>query len=128
MDEAGRHDLEQCVYEQTAGPFNNTARFHLVSSTDEDVTSLRELGTYGMIKNPAGFIVGALKDSPDSLEDYGYMMETIILKATDLNLRCYGGLRRLRTNSRGGSLSRRRTTSIISISRGLRDIIKGIGS
>lgn len=86
IDQARRYNLEQSVHERTVGPFNTSARFCLVSSTDEEMTSLRELGTYGFIKNPAGFIIGAVKDSPYSLEDYGYMTEEIILKATDLGL------------------------------------------
>jgi hypothetical protein len=39
-----------------------------------------------MIKNPMGFIIGAVENAPRSLEDFGYLMEKNILKATDLGL------------------------------------------
>lgn len=68
------------------GPFGTTARFKLVAYTDEDQQALRGLGTYGFIRNAAAFIVGAIQPGEKDLEDYGYLMESIILKATGLEL------------------------------------------
>jgi len=69
-----------------AGPFGSRPRFKLVSTTESDGKSLRGLGTYGFIKNPTAFVVGSMKPSKFDLEDFGYLMETIILRATDLDL------------------------------------------
>ncbi len=52
----------------------------------DDSQALRGLGTYGFIQDPAGFIIGASQDQPGSLEDFGYLAELIILKATELGI------------------------------------------
>jgi nitroreductase len=70
----------------SSGPFGSPARFKLVAATEQDQQVLRGLGTYGFIKNPAGFIVGAIKSNPKALEEYGYLMEQAILEATALGL------------------------------------------
>ncbi|MBF0119128.1 MAG: nitroreductase [Desulfobacterales bacterium] len=64
--------------------FNTNLRFGLITATEEDRNALKGLGTYGFIKDPPGFIVGAAEDSKYSLEDYGYAMEKIILFSTDI--------------------------------------------
>ena len=69
-----------------AGPFGSIPRFKLVAGTEEDSKSLRGLGTYGFIKNPTAFVLGSMKPSEFDLEDFGYLMEAIILFATDLEL------------------------------------------
>ncbi len=61
-------------------------RFAFVAATEQDRSILRGLGTYGFIKNPTGFILGAMEAGEKNLEDYGYLMERIILYATDLGL------------------------------------------
>ncbi len=68
------------------GPLGNQIRFELVAATEADSKALRGLGTYGFIKDSAGFIVGAMQEGEKNLEDFGYLMELIILKATDLGL------------------------------------------
>jgi len=68
------------------GPFASSARFSLVAAKPGDSETLKGLGTYGFIRGARGFIVGAVKHSEKSLEDYGYLMERIILFATDLGL------------------------------------------
>jgi len=67
-------------------PFGTHPRFALVAATEEDRAALRGLGTYGFIKGATGFIVGATRDATGSLEDYGYLMELLILHATDQGL------------------------------------------
>jgi hypothetical protein len=70
----------------TTGPFGNHARFELVAATEQDRQSLRGLGTYGFIKGATGFVVGAVVEDDKHLEDFGYLMESIVLFATDLGL------------------------------------------
>ena len=53
---------------------------------EEDRKALKGLGTYGFIKGATGFIVGAMSNGAKSLEDFGYLMERIILFATDVGL------------------------------------------
>jgi hypothetical protein len=68
------------------GPLGSQARFALVAAAPGDDSALRRLGTYGFIKGATGFIVGAVGRAPHDLEDYGYLLERVILYATELGL------------------------------------------
>ncbi len=68
------------------GPLGSALRFKVIAATDKDRNSLKGLGTYGSIKHAQGFIVGAVSHSQRDLEDYGYVMERLVLQATDLGL------------------------------------------
>lgn len=81
-----RQQLADFLPSLKAGPLGASARFELVAATDQDRNSLRGLGTYGFIKGPTGFMVGAVQPGEKDLEDYGYLMERAILFATDLQL------------------------------------------
>lgn len=68
------------------GPFSAPNRFVLVQANGQDRRSLRGLGTYGAIKDAPGFIIGVSGKGTMDMEDFGYRMEMIILKAADLEL------------------------------------------
>jgi hypothetical protein len=68
------------------GPLGSSIRLGLFAANEQDRSSLRGLGTYGFIKNPAGFIVGVVTAGQHALEDYGYVMEQAILEATQFGL------------------------------------------
>ncbi len=70
----------------TKGPLGTPVRFQIAAATERDRSSLRGLGTYGVIKGASGFIIGAVSQADKNLEDFGCMMEQVILKATDLGL------------------------------------------
>src|SRR5512140_312125 len=59
-----------------AGPLGAPIRFELVAATDGDRKALQGLGTYGLIKDPVGFIVGAVGQGLKNLEDFGYEMQS----------------------------------------------------
>jgi nitroreductase len=46
----------------------------------------RRLGTYGMIRGARTFLAGAVRSADRALEDFGYLLELLVLKATDLGL------------------------------------------
>lgn len=69
-----------------ASPFGTRPRFGLVAGQENDSQALRGLGTYGFIRNPSGFIVGAMPFGEYNLEDYGYLLEMVLLYATALEL------------------------------------------
>lgn len=81
-----RKSIEEFLDSELTGPFGSKTRFQLVTATEQNRNSLKGLGTYGMIRNPPGFVVGAVSKSAKDLEDFGYVMENIILRATDLGL------------------------------------------
>ncbi len=70
----------------TSGPLGASLRFKLAVAHDQDPKALRGLGTYGLIRNPAGFIIGAAGQGEKRLEDFGYGMEAVVLYATSLGL------------------------------------------
>ncbi len=70
----------------STGPFGTPLRFRIISASDHHTSELRGLGTYGFIRNPAGFIIGTAGQGMLNLEDFGYAMESIVLYATQLGL------------------------------------------
>jgi nitroreductase len=81
-----RHLLNRFIAETPAGPLGTSARFELVAATGQDLEALKGLGTYGFIRGATGFIVGAMRGKEDLLEDFGFLLERIVLHATDLGL------------------------------------------
>ena len=78
--------LDQFIASCGLSPFDSRPRFKIIAAKESDSQALRGLGTYGFIKNPAGFIIGACQDLSGSLIDFGFTLESIVLKATDLGL------------------------------------------
>ncbi len=70
----------------TSGPFGTSLRFELAAAAGDDAGALKGLGTYGFIKEPAGFIIGAASPGEKNLEDFGWGLEAILLYATGLGL------------------------------------------
>ena len=62
------------------------ARFELLNIPEFDPSEKENLGTYGTIEGAQNFIVGAIEKSKYDSEHFGYIMESIILAATDLDL------------------------------------------
>lgn len=90
--------LNEFIAAHQTGPLQKGAplrrmRIRLIAAQPGDEGALKGLGTYGVIRHPSGFIVGAMnKTDTMNLEDFGYVMEQIILLATDLGLRtCWLG-------------------------------------
>lgn len=86
LDADMQKQLEEFMIKNNAGPFGTAARFSLVAAQPGDNETLKGLGTYGFISGARAFIIGAIKPSGKDLEDYGYLMEQIILFATSLGL------------------------------------------
>lgn len=84
-----REDLKDILkIKQVVSPFSiaGKCRFELISLSEFDPKEKKRLGTYGIIKGAQDFIVGAVEKSKYDRENYGYLMESIILKITDLGL------------------------------------------
>ena len=86
IDKHSRQRLDAYTAAQKIGPFGGKARFELIAGKDDDLKELKSLGTYGFIKGATGFIVGATTADTKHLEDFGYLLQKIILYATDLDL------------------------------------------
>jgi hypothetical protein len=67
------------------------ARFEIVF-TQESVDKPIKLGTYGIISCATSFIVGIINKDEKEAQEFGFLFERIILKATDLGLQtCWLG-------------------------------------
>ena len=107
-----REALEEYMAQKTRGPLGTPARFGLVEASSDDEGALKRLGTYGFIKGARAFIVGAVRKGPGDLEDYGYLLEEVILAATGLGLgTCWlgGTFTRSTFTSRFGGVGRDET-------------------
>jgi hypothetical protein len=85
LPDGARADLEAFLRGLTRGPFGTPLRLMLVSAASGS-DELRGLGTYGVIRHPAGFIIGVVQKGAMDMEDIGYALEQCVLKATDLGL------------------------------------------
>jgi nitroreductase len=77
------------TFQDFESPFSNLAgktRFELIRVPEFAPNERKKLGTYGLIKGAQEFIVGAIEKSDYYKENYGYILEAIILAVTDLNL------------------------------------------
>jgi nitroreductase len=81
-----RQQLEAFLTRVGPNPFGTRARFALVAATPEDPQALRGLGTYGFVKRPSAFVVAAVERTLHDMEDVGYLLERVVLYATDLGL------------------------------------------
>ena len=86
LDAARQQTLLDFLAPLRTGPLGTPLRFDLVAATQQDREALKGLGTYGFIKGECGFLVGAVQHAEKDLEDFGYVMEQAVLKATDLGL------------------------------------------
>ena len=68
------------------GPFGNKPKFKLISMKSISPAQWKKMGTYGTIRGARNFVAGIIKPGHMAMQDYGYCMETIILKATELGL------------------------------------------
>ncbi len=86
LSPADHEALTTCLAARRCGPLGSATRFALIAAEPGDASALRRLGTYGFIKGATGYIVGAVHKGPRDLEDYGYVLEEIVLRATELGL------------------------------------------
>jgi nitroreductase len=118
VDERTQAGLRDRLESLGAGPFGSRVRFALAAVSAGDEQALKGLGTYGNIRNPQAFIVGAVAEGPRSLEDFGCLMEKAILAAVDLGLAtCWlgGGFRKSRFAAKIGVAADETVPAVASI-------------
>ncbi len=85
MAEDAIRGLEAAAQSLDKGLAGEPVRFVLVRWSDEARREMR-LGDYGIISRPRNFLVGAIRQSDTAHTSYGYLLEHLVLKATDLGL------------------------------------------
>ncbi|HDQ45931.1 MAG TPA: nitroreductase [bacterium] len=88
LSAANVDQIDRVVSGIGSGPFGSRLRIRFIGSVESDSGVLKGLGTYGVIRNPAGFVIGAVDPGPagNGLIDFGYAMESAVLYLADLGL------------------------------------------
>ena len=88
MDKNLRDKLELILeLKDIESPFKSRGgnpRFQLISIPDFNPDENIKIGTYGFIKGAQEYIAGAIDKAEYDFENYGYLLEAIMLAATDL--------------------------------------------
>jgi len=118
LDDRTRDELRTRLDALGAGPFGGRGRFVLAAVSAGDERALKGLGTYGNVRNPQAFIIGAVREGARNLEDFGFLMEKAILAAVDLGLAtCWlgGGFRKSRFTARIGAAGDETVPAVVSV-------------
>jgi nitroreductase len=67
-------------------PLGHAPRFALVSDVEAGLGGVTKVGTYGLIKGVRAFVVGVVAKDELACVDFGYALEGIVLRATELGL------------------------------------------
>jgi len=86
LDVAKKEELTDFLRHISQGPFGNALRFQMVEVPEGNESELRKLGTYSMIRGAFLYLAGAVCRGERAMEDYGYCMESVVLKATELGI------------------------------------------
>jgi nitroreductase len=81
-----RKGLQEACGALGRGPLGTECRFGLVDSEAQAGSPAIRLGAYGTIRGARIFLVGLARRAEHDLEDFGYLFEQLILKATELGL------------------------------------------
>jgi nitroreductase len=80
---ADKKDLDSFIIENSKGFENEVVNFRIIEKNDADKQMKLN---YGMIQGHNTYILGTSKSSIDSRVNYGYLMEKVVLKATEMNI------------------------------------------
>ncbi len=77
--------LNEACSSITTAPFGEAASFQVIERPFKKGEPVK-LGDYGLQRNPRYFFVGSITESPTALMGYGYLLEHLVLRATELGL------------------------------------------
>jgi nitroreductase len=86
IDAGMKSRINQFIGSMKTGPFGNSARFVLMDDIFSGEHKDMKLGTYGVIRGADNYLAGAITTGEGHLEDYGYLMENIVLFLTENGL------------------------------------------
>ena len=78
-----KKELESYIVENSKGLDNEVVNFRIIEKTNAEKQMKID---YGMIKGQQSYILGTSNSSLDSRVNYGYLMERVVLKATEMNI------------------------------------------
>jgi len=77
--------LNEACSSITTAPFGESASFQVIERPFKKGEPVK-LGDYGLQRNPRYFFVGSISPSPTALMGFGYLLEHLVLRATELGL------------------------------------------
>jgi nitroreductase len=80
---ADKKNLESYIIDDGKGIENEVVDFRIIEKNNADKQMKLD---YGMIKGHNTYILGTAKSATASRVNYGYLMEKVVLKATEMNL------------------------------------------
>ncbi len=80
---ADKQDLESFIIENNRGLGNEVVNFRIIEKKNGD--KILKLN-YGMIRGHNTYILGTSRSSIDSRVNYGYLLEKVVLKATEMDM------------------------------------------
>src|SRR5664279_1153480 len=80
---ADKKTLESFIIEDSKGFENEDVNFRIIEKINAGKQMILD---YGMIKGHNTYILGTAKSTTASRVNYGYLMEKVVLKATEMNL------------------------------------------
>jgi nitroreductase len=80
---ADKKNLESFIIEDSKGFENEVVNFRIIEKNDADKQLKLD---YGMIQGQNTYILGTAKSTTASRVNYAYLMEKVVLKATEMNL------------------------------------------
>lgn len=83
LSPADKAELEKFIFENRKGINNEVIEFSIVEK--EDPNNQLKIN-YGMIQGYKTFVLGASGANPESRLNYGYLMEKVVLKATEMGI------------------------------------------
>jgi len=85
LSEKDHNMIDMLVHEHHTlkGPFGNFIEF-LFTLNDSNNENGQKIGTYGLIKNVPAFVGGACEDKLESIVDFGFCFENLILSLTKI--------------------------------------------
>ncbi|MBN1334487.1 MAG: nitroreductase family protein [Deltaproteobacteria bacterium] len=75
--------LERAFVEASPGPFGGRVRFALAGRPE---APRARIGTYGVVRGAVSYVAGAVERGERACIDYGYCLEGVVLRATELGL------------------------------------------
>jgi nitroreductase len=86
LESGMEQQVRDILHQHAIGPLNNQVTFQLVESRSSNEMEKVKIGTYGFIKGARHFVAGVVGRNAFAEEDYGYLLEKIILHLLEKGL------------------------------------------
>lgn len=83
LNKEDKSALERLIQDNKLGLNKESINFQIIEKHDKEIPLKIN---YGMIQGHRTYVLGTTKSTPDSRINYGYLMEKVLLKASELNI------------------------------------------